>query len=111
MAVENVSSLCLIEMRNNGPVIDLIFSFIREDYVELINTIEVKISKMNEKEDKEYVLLDCHYEPQYDKKDMLVRIVDDLSPDNYTIDAGFVLKEDKMKKYPTFYRQTFRLKK
>lgn len=106
-AIKDASSFCLIELKHNGPVVDVIYSFIRSDYVELINTLGVKISHKNETDGKACVDYDQNFAPQKDKKDMLVRIIDDLSPGEYEIEAGFVLKEDKDKKYPAFNRQKF----
>ena len=108
---KDASSFCLIELKHNGQVIDIIYSFIRQDYVELVNTLGVKISHRNEKDGKNWADYDQNFEPQTDKKDMLVRIIDNFPPGEYTIEAGFVLKEDKDKKYPTFNRQIFVFKK
>jgi hypothetical protein len=105
------SSFCLIELRRNGPIIDIVFSFIRQDYADLINTLGVKISKKNSKDGYSYAVLDQNYEPQLGKKDMLVRMVDDIPSGEYTIEAGFILKEDRLNQYPAFYRQTFNFKK
>lgn len=110
-STNDASSFCLIELKRNGPVIDVVYSFIRQDYVELINTLGVKISKRDEKDGKDWIVYDQNFEPQADKKDMLVRIIDDLPPGEYMIEAGFVLKEDMNKKYPSFNRQRFALKK
>lgn len=110
-SMKDASSFCLIELKHNGPVIDVIYSFIRQDYVELINTLGVKISHKNGKDGKDWVDYDQNFAPQTDKKDMLVRIIDDLPPGEYTIEAGFILKEDKDKKYPSFNSQRFLVKK
>ena len=108
---KDASSFCLIELKRNGPVIDIIYSFIRQDYVELVSTLGVKISHKNEKDGKDWVDYDQNFEPQTDKKDMLVRIIDNLPPGEYEVEAGFVLKEDKDKKYPAFNRQKFVFRK
>ena len=42
---------------------------------------------------------------------MLVRIIDDLPPGEYEVEAGFVLKEDMKKKFPSFNRKKFVFKK
>ena len=110
-SIKDASSFSLIELRPNGPVIDIIYSFIREDYVELINTLGVEISQKNEKDGKVWILYNQNFEPQVNKKDMLVRIINDLPPGKYTIEAGFVLKEEMQNKYPSFYRQSFTFKK
>lgn len=104
---KDASSFCLIELKHNGAFLDLIFSFIRQDYVELVNTLGVKISHKNEKDGKDWVDYDQNFEPQTDKKDMLVRIVNDFPSGEYILEAGFILKEDKLKKYPSFNRQSF----
>lgn len=108
---KDASSFCLIELKHNGPVIDIIYSFIRQDYVELVNTLGVKISHKNEKDGKVLGVYDQNFEPQSGKKDMLVRIIDNLPSGEYTIEAGFILKEDKDKKYPAFHRQKFMFRK
>ena len=110
-STKDASSFCLIELKHNGPVIDIIYSFIRQDYVELVSTLGVKISHKNEKDGKVLGVYDQNFEPQTDKKDMLVRIIDNLPPGEYEVEAGFVLKEDMQKKYPTFNRQKFVFKK
>jgi hypothetical protein len=79
--------------------------------VELVSTLGVKISHKNEKDGKDWVDYDQNFEPQTDKKDMLVRIIDNLPPGEYEVEAGFVLKEDKDKKYPAFNRQKFVFRK
>lgn len=110
-AMKDASSFCLIELKHNGPVIDIVYSFIRQDYVELVNTLGVKISQKNEKDGKELGVYDQNFEPQTDKKDMLVRIIDDLPPGEYEVEAGFVLKEDMQKKFPSFNRKRFVIRK
>lgn len=109
--MNDASSFCLIELKHNGPVIDIIYSFIRLDYVELINTLGVKIFHKDEKDGKVWIDYDQNFEPQTDKRDMLVRIIDDLPPGEYEVEAGFILKEDKDKKYPSFNRKKFVYKK
>lgn len=109
--MKDASSFCLIELKHNGPVVDIIYSFIRPDYVELVNTLGVKISHKNEKDGKDWVEYDQNFEPQADKKNMLVRIIDDLPPGAYVVEADFVLKNDKYKKYPAFNRQKFVFRK
>jgi hypothetical protein len=42
---------------------------------------------------------------------LLVRMVNDFPSGEYTIEAGFILKENRQDKYPEFYRQTFAFKK
>ena len=42
---------------------------------------------------------------------LLVRMVNDFPSVEYIIEAGFILKEDRLDKYPEFYRQTFKIKK
>ena len=110
-AMKDASSFCLIELKHDGPVIDIIYSFIRQDYVALVNTLGVKISHRNEKDGKNWADYDQNFEPQTDKKDMLVRIIDDLPPGEYEVEAGFVLKEDMQKKYPSFNRKRFVIRK
>ena len=110
-SMKDASSFSLIELKHNGPVIDIIYSFIRQDYVALVNTLGVKISHRNEKDGKDWVDYDQNFEPQTDRKDMLVRIIDNLPPGEYEVEAGFVLKEDMKKKYPSFNRQKFVFKK
>ena len=42
---------------------------------------------------------------------LLVRMMNDFPSVEYIIEAGFILKEDRLDKYPEFYRQTFKIKK
>lgn len=110
-SVKDASSFCLIELKHKGPVIDIVYSFIRQNYVELINTLGVKISQKKEKDGKMLGVYDQNFEPQSGKKDMLVRIIDNLPPGEYEVEAGFVLKEEMQKKFPSFNRQKFVLRK
>ncbi len=52
-----------------------------------------------------------NYEPHMGDNGCMVRMVNDFPSGQYTIEAGFILKENKLDKYPTFYRQTFTFKK
>jgi hypothetical protein len=110
-SMKSASSFCFIEMLPNGPFIDINYSFFREDYVDLINTLCVKISKKDNVDGKDWIISDMNYEPQKGKNSLLVRIVNDLPSGDYLIEAGFVLKDDRSEKYPSFYRQSFPLKK
>lgn len=110
-SMKNASSFCYIEMSNNGPFIDITYSFFREDYVDLINTLCVKISQKDDVDGKDCIISDINYEPQNGKNSMLVRIVNDLPSEEYMIEAGFIMKSDRLEKYPSFYRKTFSLKK
>lgn len=40
-----------------------------------------------------------------------MRIIDNLPPGEYEVEAGFVLKEEMQKKFPSFNRQKFVLRK
>ena len=42
---------------------------------------------------------------------LLVRMMNDFPSVEYIIEAGLILKEDRLDKYPEFYRQTFKIKK
>ena len=77
----------------------------------MVNTLGVKISQKNKKDGKVLGVYDQNFEPQADKKDMLVRIIDDLPAGEYAIEAGFVLKEDKDNKFPAFNRKKFVVRK
>lgn len=109
--VKNASSFCLIEPRQNKPFIDIVYTFLREDYVDLIYTLCVEMSQNDVRDGKECVIFDQNYEPQRGKSELLIRVVDDLAPGDYTIEAGFILKEDSHNEFPTFYRQKFEFKK
>lgn len=109
--VKNTSSFCLIELRHNKPFIDIVYTFLRDDYVDLINTLCVEISRKDVRDGKEIVVFDQNYEPKKGKGELLIRVVDDLSSGDYTIEAGFILKKNRLDLYPTFYRQKFELKK
>lgn len=110
-AVKSSSSYCFLQLSNNAPFIDINYSFVRTDYSSLISTLRVEITKMDEKSERIYCVFDQYYEPQINKQEMLIRIVDDLSPGDYTIEAGFYLKNDVNEKYPSFYRHCFSYKK
>lgn len=105
--VDKANTFCLIELKHNSPFIDILFHFLREEDVNLLNTLCVKIYKEDKKEKSNYLILDQNYEHQKGKEEQLIRIVDDFSSGKYTIDAGFMLKDDREKEYPTFYRKTF----
>lgn len=109
--VKSSSSFCLIDLKQNSPFIDVVYSFLHDEYPEMINTLGVKISSKDIKSGRDYYVLDQNYEPQRGKKKMLVRIVDDMPSAEYVVEAGFILKEDSLNKFPPFYRQTFVIKK
>jgi hypothetical protein len=50
-------------------------------------------------------------EPHKGDNGLLVKMVNDFPSGEYTIEAGFILKENRQDKYPEFYRQTFAFKK
>ena len=59
-----------------------------------------------ETEDKNGNLHDQNYSPKKSGQ-QLIRIVDDFPPGDYTIEAGFILKDDKDVKYPCYYSKSF----
>lgn len=110
-SIKSSSSYCLLQIANNAPFIDIDYAFIRTDYSSLISTLRVVITERDEKNDRIICVFDQYFEPQIKKQEMLVRIVDDLPPGKYTIEAGFYLKNDVNEKYPSFYRHSFSYKK
>ncbi len=110
-SLQSASSYCFIEQITNGPFLDIIYEFFREDYIDLINTLCVKISRKNSEDGRIYVVSDLNYEPHKGKNESMVRMVNDFPPGEYTIEAGFILKKNRLDKYPAFYRQTFTLRK
>ena len=93
-SIKSSSSYCLLQFANNAPFIDIDYAFIRTDYSSLISTLRVVITERDEKNDRIICVFDQYFEPQIKKQEMLVRIVDDLPPGKYTIEAGFYLKND-----------------
>ena len=110
-STQSASSYCFIELDTNGPFLDITYDFFRDDYIDLVNTLCVKIFRKNNEDGSDYVVLDVNYEPQKVKNGLLVRMVNDFLSGEYTIEAGFILKENRQDKYPEFYRQTFAFKK
>lgn len=108
---ESASSYCFIELNPNGPFIDVTYDFFREDYIDLVNTLCVKISRKDNDKGRDYIVSDINYEPHKGNNGLLVRMVNDFTAGVYTIEAGFILKADSQKKYPTFYRKSFEFKK
>lgn len=103
------SAFCFIELVENKPFIDILYRFIRDDYDSVVNTLGLLITSNTATGDKVFVL-DQHFEPQKGGK-QIVRLVDDFPPGDYTIRAGFILKEDKDAKYPAFYSQQLKFSK
>ncbi len=110
-STQKSSSYGIIEMNINDPYIDISYDFFREDYIDLINTLCVKVCRKDDKNGRDYIVMDTNYEPNRDKNDLLIRMVNDFPPGEYTLEAGFILKENRLDEYPVFYRQTFVLKK
>ena len=108
--MQTASSYCFIELNANGPFIDIAYDFFHEDYIDLVNTLCVKISR-KDNEGRDFTVSDMNYEPHMGDNGCMVRMVNDFPSGQYTIEAGFILKENKLDKYPTFYRQTFTFKK
>lgn len=108
--MQTTSSYCFIELNANGPFIDIAYDFFHEDYIDLVNTLCVKISR-KDNEGRDFIVSDMNYEPHMGDNGCMVRMVNDFPSGQYTIEAGFILKENKLDKYPTFYRQTFTFKK
>ena len=52
-----------------------------------------------------------YYEPNKGNNGCIVRMVNDFPAGLYTIEAGFILKENRQDKYPAFYRKNFIFKK
>lgn len=110
-STHSASSYCFVEQNINGPFLDIVYDFFREDYIDLVNTLCVKIFRKNSEDGRDCVVLDMNYEPHKGDNGLLVRMVNDFPPGEYTIEAGFILKENRNDKYPAFYRQTFTFKK
>lgn len=110
-STQSASSYCFIELNTNGPFLDITYDFLREDYIDMVNTLGVKISRKDSEEGRNYIVSDMNFEPHKGKNGLLVRMVNDFPHGEYAIEAGFILKENKLDKYPTFYRQVFELKK
>lgn len=106
---KSASSHCFIELANNLPFLDITFRFLREDYVSMINTLGIKLVR-KDASGKRTLVLDQNYTPQKGG-DQLIRIVDDFPPGDYSIEAGFILIEDKEVKYPCFYSKSFSFKR
>ena len=103
------SPFCSVELVEARPFLDIKYHFIRNDYADIVNTLDVKIIR-KQASGNQVVVFDQHFLPQAGEN-QLIRIVDDLSPGDYTLEAGFYLKEDINKKYPTFYSQTLKLER
>lgn len=110
-SIQTASSYCFIELNTNGPFLDIAYDFFRDDYINLINTLCVKISRKDNDDGRDFIVSDMNYEPQNGNNSLLVRMVNDFPPGQYIIEAGFILKENMLDKYPAFYRQTFTFKK
>lgn len=110
-STQSASSYCNIKQSTNGSFLDITYDFIREDYIDLVNTLCVKISRKNSEDGRVFIVSDLNYEPNKGKNGLLIRMVNDFPPGEYTIEAGFILKENRLDKYPAFYRQTFTLRK
>ena len=95
------SAICSITWEHNTPFIDITFSFLRSDYVNSVNTLGIKVARKTD-DGKRVLVFDYNYEPQRTSVS-LVRIVDDFAPGEYTIEAGFLMKDDINAQYPSFY--------
>lgn len=102
---KSASSHCFIELSSNQPFLDVSFSFLRDDYIGMINTLGIKLVKADAA-GRRTLLLDQNYSPKKSGQ-QLIRIVDDFPPGDYTIEAGFILKDDKDVKYPCYYSKSF----
>jgi hypothetical protein len=109
--IKSASSFCLIELKHNKPFVDIVYTFIREDYVDLVNTLCVKITRKDNGDGGNIIVSDMNYEPHKGNNGIVVRMVNDFPPGQYTIEAGFILKVNRLDKYPAFYRQAFIFKK
>jgi len=110
-STQSASPYCFIKLNTNGPFLDITYDFLQEDYIDMVNTFGVKISRKDIEDGRNYIISDMNYEPHKGRNGLLVRIVNDFPPGEYAIEAGFILKENKLDKYPIFYRQIFELKK
>lgn len=109
-STQTASSCCFIELNENGPFIDIAYDFFREDYIDLVNTLCVKISR-KDNDGRNFIVSDMNYEPHKGNNGCIVRMVNDFPTGQYTIEAGFIMKENRQDKYPVFYRQNFTFKK
>lgn len=109
-STQTASSYCFIELNENGPFIDIAYDFFREDYIDLVNTLCVKISR-KDNDGRNFIVSDMNYEPHKGNNGCIVRMVNDFPTGQYTIEAGFIMKENRQDKYPAFYRQNFTFKK
>ena len=109
-SVQTASSFCFIKLNENGKFIDIVYDFFREDYIDMVNTLCVKMSR-KDSDGRNFIVSDINYEPHKGNNGCLVRMVNDFPAGLYTIEAGFILKENRHDKYPAFYRKTFTFKK
>ena len=101
---KSLSSFCFVRLENNSPFLDISYQFIRNDYVERVNTLCIKVVRVQDEGD--VIVLDQYFEPQKDEK-QFVRIVNEFAPGDYSIEAGFFLNEDKNARFPAFYSQSW----
>ena len=105
---KNSSALCKISLKQDKEYIEITFEYLHPDYAELVNTLGVKMCKVDKAKGTRTYVMDQNYEPQKGER-MLIKIINSYGGGDYVLDAGFILKEDKLKEYPTFYSRTFSL--
>ncbi len=88
-STQTASSFCFIELNTNGPFIDITYDFFREDYVDLVNTLCVKISRKDNEDGRNFIISDINYEPNKGNNGCIVRMVNDFPPGQYAVEAGF----------------------
>ena len=104
--VKELSSMCTISLVQNDGYMDITYSFFREDYRDIIYALEIIIYKKGETgKTGSTIVFSQYYEPNKTKQESLVRIAGVFNSDDYVLDAGFYLVEDKEKEYPTYYRK------
>ena len=106
---KNSSALCQISLKQDREYIEITYEYLHPDYAELVNTLGVKVCKVDKVKGTRYYIMDQNYEPQKGDR-MLIKIINSYGAGDYVLDAGFILKEDKLKEYPVFYSRSFSLR-
>lgn len=105
---QNSSALCQISLKQDSKYIEITFEYLHPDYAELVNTLGVKVFKIDKVNGTKLYVMDNNFEPQKEDR-MQIKIINSYGTGDYVLDAGFTLKEDKLKEYPVFYYHSFSL--
>ena len=106
---KNSSALCQISLKQDREYIEITFEYLHPDYAGLVNTLGVKVCKIDKVKGTRNYVMDQNFEPQKGER-MFIKIINSYGAGDYVIDAGFILKEDKLKEYPVFYSRSFSLR-